>query len=216
MGGESTLWMAIEGPCCAGKTTLGDALLERLGPGETTIIPDYADFVGGAAGMPDPDPACWPDERAAIDVLLDVENQRFRDHLPRQPPRQVLIDRSVLTLEAHCAGLDRRHPSRPPFAGRAAVMLAEDTRPGWPQATLYLDIPHEPQLARNDSGKFAPESIFMDPDYNVGFREWFRQEQERGERPLAWISADAPPEAVLEQALAFLARLGRETRSESP
>lgn len=216
MNGESALWLAIEGPCCAGKTTLGNALLERFGPNETVIIPDYADFVGGAAGMPDPDPACWPGEQDAIDVLLDVENQRFRESLPHQLPRQVLIDRSVLTLVAHCAGLDRRHPLRSPFATRAAAMLAEDARPAWPRATLYLDISHEAQLARNDSGKFAPDSIFMDPDYNVGFRAWFTREQEGGERPLAWISADAPPEAVLEEALAFLAGLGHDEGSESP
>lgn len=197
-------WVAIEGPCCAGKTTLGHGLLEQLDPGSVTIVTDYADFVGGAAGMPDPDPPSWFGERSAIDVLLELETARLKACLPKVPPPLVLIDRSVLTIEAHCAGLDRRHRRRPPFLGRTRRLLAEDPRPCWPQAVLYLDPPHEVQLARND-GKFAAGSIFMDATYNAGFREHFARSRQDLAGRLEWIDADQPVAAIVAHALEFLA-----------
>jgi thymidylate kinase len=195
--------VAIEGPCCAGKTTLAEAILDRLDDRTTTIIPDYADFVGGGAGMPQADPASWPDELAAVHELLCVEEDRLRDCPPDPTPRLVLIDRSILTLIAHCAGTDRRHARVSGFAEPVAALVRADHRPRWPQGVLYLDVPREVQLARN-RGKFASDSVFINAAFNEGFRAYFAARRDEGAMPMAWIAGDLPVATVLGKALAFL------------
>jgi hypothetical protein len=195
-------WVAIEGPCCAGKTTLGDGLLERLGAGRAVIIPDYADYVGGGPCMPDPEPASLPDELAALDFLLDVERRRFDSFLPALPPPIVLIDRSVLTLSAHCSGLDAQHPDRDPFRPAADELIRGDPRPRWPQFVLYLDVSHPEQLSRND-GTFAADSVFLQAPYNAGFRSHFADPGFVG-IPLAWIESERPVAGVLDEAVEHL------------
>lgn len=202
-----TLWLAVEGPCCAGKTTLGQRLRATMPTGHVTIIPDYADFVGGKAGMPNPDPASWDQERLALDALLAVEEVRARQHIPGPPPPLVIIDRSILTLAGHCAGLDRRSPSRPAFAGQAEALLAADPRPRWPQAVVYLDVPHATQLERNRSGKFTADSVFMDAAYNAGFRAHFAAAAYAERLPTAWVDGTRPADAVAEQVRAFVVGL---------
>ncbi len=200
-----SIWVAIEGPCLAGKTTLGDALLDALGAGHDSIIPDYADFVGGGPRMPDPDPRSWEEERAVLDVLLDIETARLRAHLPSPAPGLMLLDRSVWTIVGHCAGTDHRDRRDPGFAERAVGVLSGDPRPCWPQAVLYLDVSHEVQLARNRGGKFAADSVFVDRDYNAGFRSYFAELHAAEELPTAWIDGEVAVAAVLEHALRFLA-----------
>jgi len=205
----ATVWMAIEGPCLAGKTTLGDALVSALGSENVSIIPDYADFVGGARGMPDPDPRSWEQEQDGLEALLEIEVARLRAHRPEPTPALMIIDRSVLTLIAHCAGTDRKDARDPGFADRAAGVLAGDPRPSWPEGVLYLDVSSEVQMARNRLGKFAGDSVFVDPAYNAGFRSYFEDRRVRDERPMGWIDGEAAVEAVLEHALRFLSdRLG--------
>jgi thymidylate kinase len=203
----ASTWVAIEGPCCAGKTTLGDGLRDRLGADHVAIIPDYADYVGGAPGMPSPDPSTLPDELAALDFLLDVEKRRFASHLPAPPPPIVLIDRSVLTLSAHCAGLDWRHADRSPFLADVDTRLAADPRPRRPEFVLYLDVSHPVQVRRND-GKFASESIFMDEAYNAGFRSWFARAHDAQKPQVSWIDSQQPVAAVLDEAMRHFWRWG--------
>jgi hypothetical protein len=202
-----SLRLAIEGPCCAGKTTLGDRLIEALPTGRATIIPDYADFVGGGAGMPEADPPDWDAERVALGALLTIEQQRVAC-VPNPPPAFVLIDRSVLTLVAHCSGLDHRHPERRTFASCADTFLRNDPRPFWPEALIYLDVPHAVQLARNmHDEKFASDSIFMDPAYNVGFRDAFSRLRREAALPSICIDGTEPPAAVADRAMAFIDRV---------
>lgn len=202
--GTTTLWLAIEGPCLAGKTTLGDGLVGALGSENVSIIPDYADFVGGASGMPDPDPRSWAEEQDGLEALLGIEEVRLRARTPEPTPALMIIDRSVLTLIAHCAGTDQKDRRDPSFAGPAAAVLADDPRPRWPEAVVYLDVSPAVQAARNRCGKFADDSVFVDPAYNAGFRSYFEDLLAREERPMVWIDGEAPVDAVLEQALRFL------------
>lgn len=213
----ATIWIAIEGPCLAGKTTLGDALVGALGSHNVSIIPDYADFVGGARGMPDPDPRRWEQERDGLEALLEIEVARLRAHRPDPTPSLMIIDRSVLTLIAHCAGTDHKARRDPGFADRAAAVLEDDPRPRWPDGVVYLDVSPEVQIARNRSGKFAASSVFIAPDYNAGFRSYFQRQSTPDGRPMAWIDGAASAEAVLEDALNFLsARLGLDALLQRP
>jgi thymidylate kinase len=155
--------------------------------------------------MPDPDPRSWEKERLVLGVLLEIEAARLHAHEPKSAPALLLIDRSVWTLVGHCAGTDHRDRRDPGFAERAVGVLAADSRPRWPQAILYLDVSHEVQTARNRTGKFAPDSVFVDRDYNRGFRSYFAQLRARGELPIAWIDGVADVDTVLEDALRFLA-----------
>lgn len=207
--GATTLWLAIEGPCLAGKTTLGDGLVGALGSENVSIIPDYADFVGGASAMPDPDPRSWAEEHDGLEALIDIEVARLSARTPDPTPALMIIDRSVLTLVAHCAGTDRKDRRDPGFAGRAATLLAGDARPRWPEGVVYLDVSQAVQTARNRCGKFADDSVFVDAAYNAGFRSYFESLLEREERPMVWIDGEAPVDAVLEHTLTFLSdRLG--------
>lgn len=196
-------YVAIEGPCCAGKTTLGDGLMCQLGTERATLIPDYADFVGGGSGMPDPDPASWDEEQEALAALMEIEVRRLHAYLTEPLSELVLIDRSAVTLLAHCSGLEHRDVRARGFTAQATAGLAEDARPCWPEAVIYLDVSHPTQLQRND-GKFAEGSVFMDVDYNHGFRAYFHQQREQGRLPMVWIDAEHAPETVIEQALDFL------------
>ena len=167
------VWIAIEGPCCAGKSTLGTNLLNCLGADRVVLVPDYADFVGGGSGMPDPDPQSLVEELLALDRLLDIEVQRFsacQDLMTRD--RLVLIDRSVVTLLGHCAGLDCRSEPHETVLDDALSFLQQDHRSVWPTHIIYLDVDGNTQNQRN-RGKFPDGSIFMDPVFNEGFRGFF-------------------------------------------
>lgn len=200
--------VAIEGPCCAGKTTLGEGLLRHDASGGLAIIPDYADFVGGGDCMPDPDPPTLRAELDALEALLQIEARRLAAHVPKNPaPGLVLIDRSVLTLSWHCSGIDRKNGSTDPYQPAIEANLRADPRPRWPDFVIYLDVSHAVQLSRNH-GKFEPDSIFMDAAYNQGFREGYEGFAATGSVPAVRIDADQEPKKVLSEALSFLGAQG--------
>src|SRR5437870_2939521 len=106
---KSPIYIAIEGPCCAGKTSLIAELLAHFGEVTTIVaVPDMADLVGGGDGMPDPDPQDLASELAALDDLLKIEERRFAEQRPGGSAI-ALIDRSVLTLLGHCSGLQYKN-----------------------------------------------------------------------------------------------------------
>jgi thymidylate kinase len=195
--------IAIEGPCCAGKTTLADGLIPNASV-PLAIIPDYADVVGGGDCMPDPNPKGLPGELKALEALLQIEEKRIAAcRAQGEPANLVLIDRSVLTLSWHCAGLDLKNDHNPPFQHTVDWLLHTDSRPWWPDIVIYLDVSHTAQIRRN-RGKFEPGSIFMDEAYNRGFRSGFERFARDRSVPVTRIDADLPPERVLDCALDFL------------
>jgi thymidylate kinase len=161
--------VGIEGPCCAGKTTLSRGLLAHYGSALVQIIPDYSDFAGGGKNLPPPVPTTLAEERSALERFEQLERDRIALHL-KSASALVLIDRCIYTLFAHCHSLTRQ-------CGADYLALAEDRfahsdAPLWPDTIIYIDTPLDSILERN-RGKFPAGSIFIDKTFNETFRSFF-------------------------------------------
>jgi thymidylate kinase len=179
--------VAMEGPCCAGKTTLGRALATALVDLTILEVPCFADHVGGGRFLPRPVPTSVAEDEQAIRSLLHVEAERTA-YAPSQPYDLVLVDRSVYTLLAHRYALER------------------STGLG-PDLVLYLDLPQEALEGRNH-GKFEAGNIFIDRGYNADFRAFFAELVSEQPRLTVWLDATLTPtrlhEIAAERVLAML------------
>jgi len=180
--------VTIEGPCCAGKTTLGRTLVTVFDGFTVVRVPCYADHVGGGRFLPRPVPASVSEDAQALVALLAVEAERTA-YAHAQPYDLALVDRSVYTLLAHRYALERRTGLG--LSEPARQLLARSDLPLWPDLVLYLDLPQEAIEDRNQ-GKFEDGNIFIDPDYNAGFRAFF--ETLDADLPATvWIDATLTP-----------------------
>jgi thymidylate kinase len=178
-------WVAVEGPCCAGKTTLSRGLIEAMTDIAISHVTCYADHVGGGRFLPRPVPQSLAEDQDAVDRLLTVEADRVA-HARVAATDLVLMDRSVHTLLAHRHALQR-------VTGLALLAPAErvitrSEAPAWPDLVLYLDVPQPTILDRN-RGKFPPDSIFIDPVFNAGVRDYFAEATDRQDIHIVWLDA---------------------------
>lgn len=197
--------VAVEGPCCAGKTTLCVNLAARLSGLRVAVVDDYAAFVGGGRHLPPPVPDSLAEERTAIHELLDIEERRFRplrcgdDQLDL-----VLIDRSAYTLLAHAYALGSvMHLD---YFGLVQSEVTQSTVPYWPDWIIYLDVSPETVLVRN-RGKFAADSIFINKPFNAGIRRYFETVAKAGSPPMVWLDGESGPEVLCNQAASVIGDL---------
>lgn len=176
--------VALEGPCCAGKTTLGRLLVADLNGMTATLVPCYADHAGGGRFLPRQEAATVAEREQALRQLLAIEAGR----IARVPGGcdVVLEDRSVHTLLAHSYALQRMTGIG--FLAPSARLLRSSTIPAWPALVLYLDLPQTAVPGRNQ-GKFPPGSIYTDPEFNVSVRAYFRRLAGRKTPQVAWLDA---------------------------
>lgn len=191
------LVVAVEGPCCAGKTTLSRGLLARLADLGVAHVPCYADHVGGGRHLPPAVPATLTEDAAGITDLIRIEHDRTRAALA-SANRVILADRSLHTLLAHRCGIEQvtglacREP-----AGR---LLAVAPLNSWPNLVLYLDVPQQAVHDRNN-GKFPTNSILIDPTYNTAFRSYFDRLTTQPPPPtVVWLDATRHPTTLLNTA----------------
>lgn len=185
------LVIAIEGPCCAGKTTLTGSLI-RAAENGMAHVRDYSDFVGGGKYLPDPMPSTEAAEQAALEFFVKIEHARTRD-AASHPSQIVIVDRSLHTLIAHCAGIEPLVNYR--CAGLALTLLRNANLSFWPHLILYLDIPLDIMTLRN-RGKFPTGSLFMDAVYNGGFKNYFKDVRASGVPALEWLDGTLSPNDV--------------------
>lgn len=191
-------YIAIEGPCLAGKTTLANGLVREASDGWRIIVPDYADYVGGGPAMPPEAPESLEVERQAIEFLLEVERRRFADQMTRDSSGDlVLIDRSFHTLIAHAVGLDEYFQTPQKYSSVVNRMVRFDRRIVEPRGIIYLDLGASEQTPRNH-GKFSQNSVFLDSDFNKGFRSYFSNW--RIGVPVEVISASLPAAEIVRRA----------------
>lgn len=181
-------WVAVEGPSCAGKTTLSQRLLGELTDVRTYHVVCYADHVGGGRFLPRPVPDSVAEDQQALQVLLAIEAERTAGARAAASDL-VLMDRSVYTLLAHRHAIQR-------MTGLACLAPAErvvaaSTAPAWPDLVLYLDVTQQAVHDRN-GGKFPADSIFIDAEFNTGFRDYFIRASRRNAR-IAWLDATLDP-----------------------
>ena len=176
--------VALEGPCCAGKTTLGRLLIQELCELTVTFVPCYADHAGGGRFLPRQQADTVAEREQALRQLLLIEAGRLAQ-VP-QACDVILEDRSVHTLLAHSYALQCRTGTG--FLAPSARLLRSSPVPAWPDLVLYLDLPQDAVPERNP-GKFPPGSIYTDPDFNATVRAYFRRLASRKTPPVAWLDA---------------------------
>jgi len=176
--------VALEGPCCAGKTTLGRLLIQELCELAITFVPCYADHAGGGRFLPRQQADTVAEREQALRQLLLIEAGRLAQ-VP-QACDVILEDRSVHTLLAHSYALQCRTGTG--FLAPSARLLRSSPVPAWPDMVLYLDLPQDAVPERNP-GKFPPGSIYTDPDFNATVRAYFRRLASRKTPPVAWLDA---------------------------
>jgi thymidylate kinase len=183
------LRVAIEGPCCAGKTTMGRGLREALHPHPLVSVADYSDFVGGGRFLPPAVPANLDGEEAALLEFLAIEQARtLQARALKAAKGVILIDRSIHTLLAHCAALTNLTGTD--YLSLAQRVLRASPVPLWPDLVLYLDVTQETIHTRN-RGKFPPGSIFVDPTFNAGIRSYFESPRDPSVPEITWLEGAA-------------------------
>jgi thymidylate kinase len=182
-------WVAVEGPCCAGKTTLARGLLDALDDMTLFQVVCYADHVGGGRFLPRPTPETVAEDAAALTDLLAIEADRVAAARASSTDL-VLMDRSVHTLLAHRYAL-QRVTGLACFAAAERV-IAQSTAPAWPDVVVFLDVPQQTVLDRN-RGKFPPDSIFIDARLNAGIRAYFSRLAELADDRVMWLDATVEP-----------------------
>jgi thymidylate kinase len=175
---------ALEGPCCAGKTTLGHLLMQDLHGLTAAFVKCYADHAGGGRFLPRQEARSVQEREQALRQLLSVE----ADRLARLPPGSdlILADRSVHTLLAHSYALERM-TGIGVFAP-SARLLRESPIAAWPDLVLYLDLPQQAVSGRNN-GKFPPGSVYTNPRFNAAIRSYFLRLADQKTPRVAWLDA---------------------------
>ena len=176
--------VALEGPCCAGKTTLGRLLVQALRDLRVAFVPCYADHAGGGRFLPRQEAASVPEREHALHRLLAVEAQRMAG-LPAGCGL-ILADRSVHTLLANSYALQCMTGTG--FLAPSARLLRGSPVPAWPDLVLYLDVPQD-TIHRRNQGKFPPGSIYTDPAFNAAIRGYFRRLAGQKPTRVAWLDA---------------------------
>ena len=195
MSDQHRIRIAIEGPVCAGKTTLSDNLVRAYSEHRLCVIPDYSDFVGGGRNLPNPLPANTEDELDALDRFRQLERDRFEQY--SRATQICVIDRSIHTLLAHCIGVEF-HCGRSWFDPALQRLQAADEMV-WPDLIIYLDIPLSTILERN-RGKFPDTSLFTDERFNAGFRDYFIPTLRVGRTGVRVVDGTISPNEVCLQA----------------
>ena len=175
---------ALEGPCCAGKTTLGHLLARDLHGLTVAFAECYADHVGGGRFLPRQEARSVGERERALRQLLGIE----ADRLAGQPAgcELILADRSVHTLLAHSCALEEMTGIS--MAAPSARLLRASPHAAWPDLVVYLDLPQHAVAGRNN-GKFPPGSIYTDPGFNAAIRAYFRRLAGQNTPHVAWLDA---------------------------
>ena len=197
--------VAIEGPCCAGKTTLANALMDALADLKVAYVPCFADHVGGGRFLPRPVPESLAEDSAALEALLAIEADRLATVRTGRFDL-ALLDRSVHTLLAHRFAIDQLTGLGCYTSAAEALRLSSE--PGWPEVVVYLDVPQRAVGHRN-RGKFPSESIFIDARFNAGIRGYYESLAAQGDQAIAWLDAELDGGTLLQVAEARIRALLR-------
>ena len=193
--------MALEGPCCAGKTTLARALLHGLAGLTVGFAPCYADHAGGGRFLPRQEAESVEERERALHQLLAVEAGRLAG-VPATSDL-ILTDRSVHTLLANSSALEQMTGIG--FLTPSEHLLRQSSIPAWPDLIAYLDLP-ESALQERNHGKFPRRSIYRDARFNAGFRGYFLRLAGRESPRVAWLDATLDPAELARQTTALLLR----------
>lgn len=192
----TTSYVALEGPCCAGKTTLARALVDCLADLAVCSVPCYADHVGGGRFLPPPVPISLGEDQAGLRALLMIENDRLAG--PRAGQYDVaLLDRSVHTLLAHRYAIDQLTGLGCYESATTTVSLSP--APAWPSLVIFLDVSQGAVEQRN-RGKFPADSLFIDARFNSAIRSYYDSVTASGDAPIVWLDGELDSGKLIDQA----------------
>lgn len=148
--------IALEGGICSGKTTLAKGF-ERQG---FILIPEYMDII-----KPEEEKKInnlSARHQSAINVFLDIEKRRKEKYQSYFNKKNVILDRSYLTLFAYeyAIGRDIKHTN------------TQDVIT--PDLIIFLDINDELRKQRsNDRQDIDMPEIFLNHDFNKKLKYFF-------------------------------------------
>jgi thymidylate kinase len=161
----------------------------------------YADFVGGGRHLPNAVPATLEEDAAGLTELIRLEWARTEAAL-HSDSDLILLDRGANTLLAHRYAIERVTGLE--CFGPAQRAVSEAQLRSWPDLVLYLDVPQEVVHERN-RGKFPPDSIFIDAQFNAGIRAYFAGIT--GQQQILWLDATLDPAKLVKLADAEVRQL---------
>jgi thymidylate kinase len=176
-------FVALEGPVCAGKTTVA----KSLGSVCTRVVPEYLDLPGAASRVGVDVPAAG-DGLRRLRLLLEIERHRVL-HLPRVG--SILLDRSVFTLIAYEAGLAAMSAANVLSAAAGEVANAIE-RGGvvLPGRVMYLDCPAASCRERAAAAGMQTPAFLFDTAFRGGFRQVFVRLELAAPGTVLFVDAD--------------------------
>ena len=184
--------VALEGPVCAGKTTIAMALATD----GALVVPEYFD-VPGAADRVGVDAPLAGDGLRRLSVLLELERGRLTQ-LPAAG--LVVLDRSVFSLLAYEAGLSAMAaPSVLADALKAVRAAVDDGAVALPERVIFLDCPAPACHERAAAAGMRTPAFHFDPEFRGGFRQLFCRLERVAPGMVPFVDAGRSPVKVVKQ-----------------
>ncbi|MFM9538655.1 AAA family ATPase [Streptomyces turgidiscabies] len=186
--------VALEGPSCAGKTTVIRHLRETPALADTALFFGcYVRHIRPVHEIPPPRTFSAAEQFAAFETFMSAEADRAAE-TALNPGRLVILDRSVDTLMAHAYAMDRLHD----FGVHEQVRRRLEELPHLrPDHTIYLDVSTQTLRQRRAAAGEEAEYFLHDPDFLAQARAYFTEKPEppiTGE--ITVLPADGPANTV--------------------
>ncbi|WP_027343902.1 AAA family ATPase [Hamadaea tsunoensis] len=160
-----TVTIGLEGVSCVGKTTLAREIAQRL---DAAVVACYYHIAPDKTLLPPPDSTTAAAQMAALTVLLQLEQHRYRLVQNTASP-VVILDRTVDTLLAHAHAVGRRHGYD---CDDHARQLALSQQIVVPELTLLLTAGDEDR-ERRAARRVGMPTLFYAPDFTRDFNAYF-------------------------------------------
>ena len=157
--------IALEGPVCAGKTTLITSLL----PLGFTKISEYVDFaLENSYKLPKFPPQNKTQAKSNFEFYLDIEKKRQQGI----KPGSWLLDRSKYSLLAFEAGA-RNITQIDIFEWSCNLIRQHKLEVIEPNHVFYIDVPPKESKIRADLVNMNVPDFFFSKEFTQGFKEAF-------------------------------------------
>ena len=192
--------VALEGPVCAGKSTL----LGTLSGYGFSGINEYSEYVSSTRKDFPIFPPNSPDvSEASFQFFLELERQRFQSMSDQIVSGPTILDRSIHTLLAfevgakQLTGIDIL-----PWATKFVSNHPENII--WPNHIVYLDLAPDESLLRAKKENHKTADFLFDSGFNQGFCSYFLKLKELYPSCVTFIDASNSREQVVQDVLGLL------------
>lgn len=161
--------VAVEGPVCAGKSTL----IKHLKIASVGIIDEYSEYVASAnRDFPRFPPSSPKQAQRNFEFFLGLEKRRTLD-LAKLRQNKIAIDRSIYTLLAFEAGASKI--TGIDIFDWAVDRLEAENEIILPDHIIYLDVPMAVSSRRAQENNIQIPIFLLSDEFNEGFRNIFQR-----------------------------------------